>query len=309
MWHRKCRKSRRYRLFTISSSAFLHAAGPADPGAASVLLAADSEEDFPTMSMPGTVWLSMWSAGECPSDSDFAAVGDCAVIEGVEIWTEHPAAEWEVQRAADCDLQVGVHLPFHDLNPVSDDPVVAERALQRNREWLRHLSRFGGVHAVLHGGYAASAANRDAKLARLAEFTAQLQSEAGELGIELLLENMIPDRLGYSHIMASDLGEWAKLVADAGCGAVLDTGHSAATGISLHDVFETLGSSVRAIHLSDNDGSNDLHLFPGDGSDVTADLSGILTGIGYDGVITYEISPLRYSLDTILDRICADASV
>jgi sugar phosphate isomerase/epimerase len=66
---------------------------------------------------------------------------------------------------------------------------------------------------------------------------------------------------------------------------------------------------VRAIHLSDNDGSNDLHLLPGDGSDVTADLGGSLTGIGYDGVITYEISPLRYSLDTILDRICADASV
>jgi sugar phosphate isomerase/epimerase len=149
--------------------------------------------------------------------------------------------------------------------------------------------------------------NRDAKLARLAEFTAQLQSEAGELGIELLLENMIPDRLGYSHIMASDLGEWAKLVADAGCGAVLDTGHSAATGISLHDVFDTLGSSVRAIHRSDNDTTSDLHLLPADGNDVTAGLAAILSDIGYDGVITYEISPLHYSLDHIIAHITAEA--
>jgi sugar phosphate isomerase/epimerase len=119
------------------------------------------------MSIPGTIWLSMWGAGERPSDADFAAVRDCGVIHGVEIWTEHPHAEWEVQRAAECGLQVGIHLPFHDLNPVSDDPVVAERALQRNREWLRHLSGFGGVHAVLHGGYAASAADRGAKVPRL----------------------------------------------------------------------------------------------------------------------------------------------
>jgi len=260
------------------------------------------------MSIPGTVWLSMWGAGEHPSDADFTAVADCEVIRGVEIWTEHPRAEWEIEKAAQHGLQVGIHLPFHDLNPVSDDPVVAERALQRNREWLRHLSRFGGVHAVLHGGYAASAADRDAKLPRLVEVTAQLNAEAGELGIALLLENLIPDALGYSHIMASSLAEWATLVADAGCGAVLDTGHSAASGISLHDVFDTLGPSVRAIHLSDNDGTSDLHLLPGDGNDVTADLDGILAGIGYDGVITYEISPLRYSLDTIIARITADAS-
>lgn len=259
------------------------------------------------MSIPGTIWLSMWGAGEHPSEADFAAVRDCGVIHGVEIWTEHPNAEWEVQNAAECGLQVGIHLPFHDLNPVSDDPVVAQRALQRNREWLRYLSRFGGVHAVLHGGYAASATDRDAKVPRLVEFTAQLHAEASELGIELLLENLIPDKLGYSHIMASNLAEWAQLVADAGCGAVLDTGHSAATGISLHDVFDTLGSSVRAIHLSDNDTTSDLHLLPGDGNGVTAGLAAILSDIGYDGVITYEISPLHYSLDQIIAHITAEA--
>lgn len=261
------------------------------------------------MSIPGTIWLSMWSAGERPTDADFAAVRDCGAVDGVEIWTEHPAAEGEIEAAARHGLQVGIHLPFHDLNPVSDDPVVAERALDRNREWLRSLARVGGVHAVMHGGYAASAADRDAKLGRLVEFASTLNAEAAELGIDLMLENLIPDTLGYTHIMASDLAEWTQLVADIGCGAVLDTGHSAAAGIALADVFEALGSSVRAIHLSDNDGSRDLHLLPGDGNDVTADLGGILADIGYDGVITYEISPLRYSLDTIIARITADASV
>jgi len=250
----------------------------------------------------------MWCAGERPTDADFAAVRDCGVVEGVEIWTEHPDAGWEIEAAARHGLQVGVHLPFHDLNPVSDDPVVADLALQRNREWLQRVHDVGGVHAVMHGGYAASAVDRGAKLPRLVEFTSTLRAEAAALGIELMLENLIPDKLGYSHIMASDLAEWTHLVAEIGCGAVLDTSHSAASGIALADVFEALGSSVRAIHLSDNDGVSDLHLLPGDGNDVTAGLGGILSVIGYDGAITYEISPLHYSLGDVLAHIVAEAA-
>ena len=260
------------------------------------------------MSIPGTIWLSMWSAGEHPTDNDFAAVRNCEAVAGVEIWTEHPGAEWQIGAAARHGLQVGIHLPFHDLNPVSDDLFVAERALQRNREWLHCLAVSGGVHAVMHGGYAASAADRAAKLPRLVEFTSTLHAEAAQLGIELMLENLIPDKLGYTHIMASNLPEWAQLVGEIGCGAVLDTGHSAASGIALADVFDTLGSAVRAIHLSDNDGARDLHLLPGDGNDVAAELAGILSGIGYDGVTTYEISPLHYSLHDVLTHIAAETT-
>lgn len=258
--------------------------------------------------MSGTVWLSMWSAGERPTEDDFSAVRDCGAVHGVEIWTEHPAAAWEIEAAARHGLQVGIHLPFHDLNPVSDDHSVVELALRRNREWLRRLADSGGVHAVLHGGYAASATDRFAKLPQLAEFAKVLHGEAAALGIELMLENLIPDKLGYTHVMASNLAEWSELVAEIGCGAVLDTSHSAATGIALGDVFAALGPAVRAIHLSDNDGVSDLHLLPGDGIDVTADLGGILSDIGYDGVITYEINPLRYSLDEILTHIAAHAA-
>jgi sugar phosphate isomerase/epimerase len=260
------------------------------------------------MTFPGSLWLGMWCAGEHTTEADFAAVRDCGLIDGVEIWTEHPAALWEVQTAAARGLEVGIHLPFHDLNPVSDDPVVAARALERNLEWLRDLSRYGGVHAVLHGGYTASAGDRDTGLARLVDVASTLHAEAAELGIELLLENLIPDKLGYTHIMASNLPEWEALIDDIGCGAVLDTGHSAASGIALSDVFNTLGSQVRAIHLSDNDQQSDLHLLPGDGNDVTADLAEILTAHSYTGVVTYEISPLRYTLGDVLAHITAHAA-
>jgi sugar phosphate isomerase/epimerase len=260
------------------------------------------------MSIPGTIWLGMWSAGERKTDADFVAVRDCGAVDGVEIWTEHPDAGWEIEAAARHGLQVGIHLPFHDLNPVSDDPMVVELALRRNREWLRRLGDVGGVHAVMHGGYAASVVDRDEKLPRLVDFTSTLHAEAAELGIELMLENLIPDKLGYTHIMASSLAEWTQLVSDIGCGAVLDTGHAAAGGMALADVFEALGRCVRAIHLSDNDGARDLHLLPGDGNDITAGLAGILSAIGYDGVITYEISPLQYSLGEVLAHIVAEAA-
>ena len=77
------------------------------------------------MSYPGSIWLSMWCAGEHKTEADFAAVRDSGVVDGVEIWTEHPHALWEVEMGAKYGLQVGIHLPFHDLNPVSADPVVA----------------------------------------------------------------------------------------------------------------------------------------------------------------------------------------
>lgn len=260
------------------------------------------------MTYPGTIWLSMWCAGDRKSEADFAAVRDCGAVDGVEIWTEHADALWEVRTAARHGLQVGIHLPFHDLNPVSNDAVVAARALERNREWLRDLSEYGGVHAVLHGGYAANAADRGPALTRLIDVASTLHAEAAELGIELLLENLIPDKLGYTHIMASNLAEWRQLVGEIGCGAVLDTGHSAASGIALAEVFDVLGQQVRAIHLSDNDQQADLHLLPGDGHDVTADLSDILHAHDYTGVITYEISPLRYTLREVLDHIAIRAA-
>jgi hypothetical protein len=40
----------------------------------------------------------------------------------------------------------------------------------------------------------------------------------------------------------------------------------------------------------------------------TAELPTILNDLGYTGVITYEISPLRYSLTEILTHIAAEAS-
>jgi len=257
------------------------------------------------MSYPGSIWLSMWCAGEHKTEADFAAVRDSGVVDGVEIWTEHPHALWEIEMGAKYGLQVGIHLPFHDLNPVSADPVVAARALERNRQWLQDLAKHGGVHAVLHGGYVANAAERESVLPRLVEVASTLHTEATELGIELMLENLIPDKLGYTHIMASTLTEWQNLITEIGCGAVLDTSHSAASGITLPDVFDTLGHSVRAIHLSDNDEQSDLHLLPGDGHSVTAELPEILNQIGYTGVITYEISPLRYTLNDVLNHIAA----
>jgi len=44
------------------------------------------------------------------------------------------------------------------------------------------------------------------------------------------------------------------------------TGCRSPSGIALADVFATLGSTVRAIHQSDNDGAHDLRLLPGDGT-------------------------------------------
>jgi sugar phosphate isomerase/epimerase len=82
---------------------------------------------------------------------------------------------------------------------------------------------------------------------------------AGQRGVEVLLEN-IPNRLSNAEGLHFFLGE-----THLNLGYCFDVGHAHMTG-RLENEFELMKNRIRSTHLHDNNGKEDEHKFPGEGT-------------------------------------------
>ena len=83
-----------------------------------------------------------------------------------------------------------------------------------------------------------------------------------ELGLTLLLENMLP-HLMFGH--TSDVLFLLGAIRETNVGTCLDTGHAFISG-DLRTVVHKLSGHLRMLHVNDNHGERDEHLSPGDGA-------------------------------------------
>jgi sugar phosphate isomerase/epimerase len=117
---------------------------------------------------------------------------------------------------------------------------------------------------------------------------------ARPLGVNLLVENLISDATSPEHLLAIlDIGHLDNV------GVCLDLGHANIT-VGTVDAIKTLGSRIVSMHVHDNHGTKDEHLWPGDGTidwDATAKA---LEGLDTPPATVLEIS---YSLpDTPIEQ-------
>lgn len=68
----------------------------------------------------------------------------------------------------------------------------------------------------------------------------------------------------------------------------LDTGHAMVLGRSYKEYFDTLGARIKVLHVHDNNGKEDRHLFPYMGSVDWENFCAGLRDIGYDGDLSFE---------------------
>ncbi|MGG1575603.1 sugar phosphate isomerase/epimerase family protein [Fictibacillus sp. NRS-1165] len=247
-------------------------------------------------------WLNSWSLGLSADLNDFTMIKK-AGFEGIEILAEQKNAVQYLKYASDLDLKVGLHLPFHDLNLATPDAAVYERTLSVLTEWIANLAEYDGKHATFHGGYAWFSEERNESLFRVEERIIKLNEVAKHHGIDLLLENLIPDKLNYCHHIASNLEEWIDLITAANIKACLDLGHLDLMGNDLKAAIDKLAGTLGAVHVSENDGRSDLHLLPGDGNHFTVGLESYLEDRHFGGPIIYEINPYRYSIQDIVNHL------
>jgi sugar phosphate isomerase/epimerase len=87
-----------------------------------------------------------------------------------------------------------------------------------------------------------------------------LDAFARPLGVRLLAENLVNEPTTPEHLLQIlNLGHLTRI------GVCLDVGHAHMT-VGVAEAIETLGNRIGSVHVHDNHGMRDEHLWPGDGT-------------------------------------------
>ena len=177
----------------------------------------------------------------------------------------------DVKRAGERIRTLGLvpyslHAPFaNHIDITSLDSGVRENAVRELITACRAAALMEVRHVVLHPGPEREGRPpSDEFLAHMDHAAASLDQVAQccrELGIQLLLENMLPHLLfGHTNDMMYLLGG----IQGFNVGVCLDTGHANLAG-EIPTVIHKLSGHLKMLHVNDNRRNFDSHLPPGEG--------------------------------------------
>jgi sugar phosphate isomerase/epimerase len=126
------------------------------------------------------------------------------------------------------------------------------------------------------------------------DVVSQCAAIAGKKELTLLVETRANDVFsstdGVMNLIRDVQVELAKSQQACSMGVILDVAHVHAGKEYLALVIPKLGSLIKLVHFSDNDGTNAYHYSPGEGNiDFPAVVEGLMR-VGYDGYIVVDTS-------------------
>lgn len=122
-------------------------------------------------------------------------------------------------------------------------------------------------------------------------------------GITVCLENM-PMR-SFSLSKPLQILKFVEAVDDENFQICLDTGHAALfSDLSVGDAVRALGNHLKVLHVHDNFGDQDSHLWPLSGVIDWTDFVRALTEIGFCGVFSLETAPSESLHDADFEAEC-----
>lgn len=131
------------------------------------------------------------------------------------------------------------------------------------------------------------------------KYYSALANIAKNLGVIICLENLPFQSFPISR--TEDILKLIDMINHPNIKMCFDTGHSHILGENLGDSIRLIGrDKLRIIHIHDNDGENDDHLIPYEGTIDWSDVAEGLFDIGYDGVFSLETAPVNAD-DTSFD--------
>lgn len=218
----------------------------------------------------------------------------------VEIWAGNPAhfRPWDPHDVAAARAALdasglcafSLHAPFNgpDDNLSHPDEGHRDHALQRHVECIEAAAALGAEVLVVHPGVRLpESPDIPALVARSSANLRKLADLAEARGVCLAVESLPPTYLG-GHV--EELVEIVDAVASNAVGVCLDTGHCNLSGDVGGWVRATVGRVI-SIHLHDNDGTDDQHRPPGEGTINWPAVALALRDIGYRAPITLETRP------------------
>ena len=145
------------------------------------------------------------------------------------------------------------------LNLVDADRSRRIAAMDEVKRALEIAEHFPVQSCVVHLGVGADHSLRWSE--RTLEFALvaveHLKAFAGPLGTRLLLENLRNDIATPEHLL-----EVLRTGHFESCGVCLDTGHTHLDQAGLQPTLELLRARIAEVHVNDNDGRGDTHLWP-----------------------------------------------
>jgi sugar phosphate isomerase/epimerase len=159
------------------------------------------------------------------------------------------------------------HAPFADrIDITSLNGEVREAAVQELMTACESAAIMGCENIVLHPGPERAGRPPEEEFLQqmhhAGESLNRVAARCCELGVQLLLENMLPHLLfGHVRDMMYLLGE----INTCYVGTCLDTGH-AHLARELGVVIQKLSGHLKMVHVNDNRGDSDAHMVPGDGT-------------------------------------------
>ncbi len=248
--------------------------------------------------------LSTWSLLGLEVNRAVRAVGD-AGLEYVELWGEVPHAypEWTDRRQLKDTLSaysmtLTMHAPFTDLNPaVPFQPVkgAVEKTLE---EFVKFADFLGAEVVTVHPGSVHNELLVQQSTAHsVATIRKMVKAAGGRLSISV--ENQTKGSSKYHFPLASNLESLNLMLADVEeAQFTLDTGHAHASGQDPLSLASRVEERLIEVHLSDNAGSSDDHLIPGEGN---APLGALLEHLkDTDVLVCLELNPHRYTEAQVL---------
>ncbi|MCX5771737.1 MAG: sugar phosphate isomerase/epimerase [Candidatus Hydrogenedentes bacterium] len=127
------------------------------------------------------------------------------------------------------------------------------------------------------------------RIRNAAEALNKVARRCGELGIGIVLENMLP------HLLFGNTSDMLWLIGameTVKIGACLDTGHAFLSG-DLHNVMHKLSGHLQFVHVNDTRGRHDDHLPPGYGKVNWKRLLTELSRTGFRGSFILELAGNR----------------
>ncbi len=248
--------------------------------------------------------ISTWSLLQLDVDVAIKAIGD-AGFDYIELWGEVPHAyhDWvDRGRLGDAlssyDMTVTLHAPFTDLNLASPFQPVRGAVAETLEKFVEFGAEIGAVMITVHPGNVHNQALVP-KSAENASQTINRMVRAGRGRLAISVENQAKSFDMYHYPLASTPDSLQRIVdAVEDTRITLDTGHAHVSGTDPLAFAELGGERLAEIHLSDNSGSSDDHLIPGEG---TVKLQKLFERIeGSEMFVCLELNPHKYSQDQVV---------
>jgi sugar phosphate isomerase/epimerase len=219
---------------------------------------------------------------------------DEAVLAVTDVARRHDLVFWSV------------HAPFGgEVDLSQPDELPRRHSVQCILRALEIAERVDAGMLVIHAGLSTGdEEERGQRLKQAIRSVNELVKRSSQAGVGLALEYLPTNKERICN-SSQDCHHLLRYV-DGAPGICMDTNH-ANLGEPLAQAVTALGDRIATLHISDNDGVEERHLMPGQGTIDWAEFVGLLDDIGYTGALIYEASQSSEDITERLDMTVSSA--